>query len=56
METLIGIKGMDIAITALFLLALYFIAKKVCKILDRIEDKWEREHNLDYRDEKDRNP
>lgn len=51
METLTGIKELDIAIAAIFLLILYFAAKKACKILDRMDREWEKKHNLDYSDD-----
>lgn len=51
METLTGIRELDLAIMAAFLLLLYFAAKKACKILDKMDEEWERKHNLDYSDE-----
>jgi len=48
METLTGIKALDIAIMAAFLLILYFAATKMCKILDKMDKDWERKHNLNY--------
>ena len=51
METLTGIRELDLAITTVFILFLYFASKKACKILDKMDEEWERKHNLDYSDE-----
>ena len=48
METLTGIRELDLAITIVFILFLYFVSKKACKILDKMDKDWERKHNLDY--------